>query len=218
MVARRVAMLVVVALGSGAVTGCGSDSEASAPDVGNRVVQADTLLGFPVLSGLGNEVVTDPDGWVTGGPFPLYLESQEALAGLRDDGFVAGILKIFKPSQGVGSAGNVVVQVQNDEGATNELGRQTASAAALPCPQNVQCTKGSERFDVPGVPGAAGIDVKQRFAQPQTQEGTTFTTTHDYTIVFTKGSFVYQLFVGGPGMEKKRADLIAAAQALYKRM
>ena len=106
--------------------------------------------------------------------------------------------------------------MQDEDGATNELERQTASAAALPCPANVQCTKGSERFDVPGIPGAAGIDVKQTFASPQTLEGTTFTTTHDYTIVFTKGPFVYQLFAGGPGMEKKRADLIAAAVAQYE--
>jgi hypothetical protein len=218
MLSRGLTLRFVVASGLVVVAGCGSDSQTSAPDVESRVVQADTLLGFPLLAGLGGEVATDAEGWVTGGPFPLYPDAQEAIADLRGDGFVAGILKIFKPTQGVGSSGNVVVQMEDDEGAANELERQTASAAALSCPENVDCTKGSERFDVPGITGAAGIDVKQTFARPQTQEGTTFKTTHDLTIVFTKGPFVYQLFVGGPGMEKRRTDLIAAAHAQYERV
>ncbi len=181
------------------------------------MVQADSLLEFPLLTGLGNEVVTDPAGWVTGGPFPLYANAQKAIADLRSDGFVAGILKIFKATQGVGSAGNVVVEMRDADGAANELARQAASAAALSCPENVQCRKGSERFDVPGIPGAAGIDVKQTFAHPETQEGTTFKVTHDLTIIFTKEAFVYQFFVGGPGMETRRDDLIAAAHAQYER-
>jgi hypothetical protein len=213
----RLTLFFVVMSGLIAVTGCGSHSEASTPDVGSRVVRTDSLLGFPPLTGLGAEVVTDPAAWVSGGPFPLYLDSQQAIADLGDDGFVAGILKVFKPTQGMGSAGNVVVQMRDAEGAANELERQTATAAALPCPENVQCTKAGERFDVPGIPDAAGVDVKQTFADPQTLEGTTFNTTHDLTIVFTKGPFVYQLFVGGPGMEKRRGDLIAAAHAQYER-
>jgi hypothetical protein len=127
-------------------------------------------------------------------------------------------LKIFKPTQGVGSAGSVVVQMRDAEGAANELERQTASAAALPCPEAVRCSKDNGRFNIPAIPGAVGIDVKQTFARPQTLEGTTFDTTHDLTIVFTKGPYVYQLFVGGPGMEKRRVDLIAAANAQYERV
>lgn len=218
MVSRRLTLLFVAASGLVVAAGCGSGSQTSTPDVGSRVVQADTLLGFPLLTGLGDEVVTDPEGWVTRGPFPLYPDSQKATVDLSSDGFVSGILKIFKATQGVGSAGNVVVQMRDADGAANELERQAASAAALSCPENVKCTRGSERFDVPGIPGAAGIDVKQTFARPETHEGTTFKMTHDLTIIFTKGAFVYLFFVGGPGMEKRRDDLIAAAHAQYERV
>ncbi len=54
-------------------------------------MQADTLLGFPVLSDLGNEVMTEPDGWVTGGPFPLYLDSQEGMEKKRADLIAAAV-------------------------------------------------------------------------------------------------------------------------------
>src|SRR3954451_1405014 len=71
MVSRRLALLL--ASGLAVVAGCGSDSPSAAADVGSRVVQADSFLGFPLLTGLGAEAVTDPEDWVMGGPFPLYV-------------------------------------------------------------------------------------------------------------------------------------------------
>lgn len=218
MVSRMLTLLVVVGCGIAVAAGCASDPPTSKPDVESRVAQTDALLGFPLLPGLDDQVTTDVEAWVSGNPFPLYLDPQKAIGDLRRDGFLAGIIKIFKATQGVGSAGNVVVQVRDAKGAANELERQAAFARALPCPEQVKCTKNSERFDVEGVPGDAGIDVKQTFAHAETHEGATFRVTHDLTIVFTKGAFVYQLFVGGPGMDKKRVELIAAARAQYERV
>jgi hypothetical protein len=216
-VTRKVAALFVTACGL-TLAGCGSDSDSNAsnPDVRSRVVSTRTLLGFPLLTEVGNAVRTDPEVWVTDSPFPLYLNPEKATADLRRGEFIAGIVKIFKATQGVGSAGNVVVQMSDDKAASDEVERQAAQAVALPCPD--VCRKHSERFAVPGVPDARGVDLASTFDHAVTEAGMTFKVTHDMTILFTKGPFVYQLFAGGPGMEKKRDDLIAAAQAQYKRV
>jgi hypothetical protein len=216
MVTRSVAALFVAVCGL-TVAGCGSDSdpEVSGPDVRSRVVSTKTLLGFPLLSDAGNAVRTDPEVWVADSPFPLYLNPEKATADLRRGEFVAGIIKIFKATQGVGSAGNIVVQMGDEEGASDELQRQAAQAAALPCPD--ECTKHTERFSVPGVPNARGIDLRSTFVHPVTEAGMTFKITHDITIAFSKGPFAYQFFAGGPRMKEKRGELIAAAQAQYKR-
>jgi hypothetical protein len=215
LVSRGCALGAVAACGL-ALSGCGSDRETSAPDVRPRVVAADRFLGFPLLAGIGNEVRTRPDAWVTASPFPLYVEPQRAVADLRSNAFVAGIIRIYKATQGAGSAGSVVVQMRDGSGAAKERKRQTAMAVAIPCPE--ACTKATEEFDVRGIPGAAGFDVKNTFARAVTEEGMTFKVTHDITIVFTKGAFVYQLFVGGPGMDRKRSELVDAARAQYERV
>jgi hypothetical protein len=216
-VTRRVAALLVTTCGL-MLAACGSDSDtnASNPDVGRRVVSTKTLLGFPLLTDVGNAVRTDPEVWVTDSPFPLYLNPEKATADLRRGEFIAGIIKIFKATQGVGSAGNIVVQMSDDKAASDEVERQGAQAVALPCPD--VCRKHSDRFAVPGVPDARGVDLTSTFDQPVTEAGMTFKVTHDITILFTKGAFAYQLFAGGPGMEMKRDDLIAAARAQYKRV
>src|SRR3954453_2348464 len=121
--------------------GCGSDSKPaslpakppSTPGVAGHVVAGETFLGFPRLGGVGG-VHTDPTAWVAASPFPLYVDMQKAVADMRRDGFVAGTLKIFKKTKGVGSAGSVAVQMRDATGAKAELDRQVAQAKALPCP------------------------------------------------------------------------------------
>jgi hypothetical protein len=94
--------------------------------------------------------------------------------------------------------------------------RQLAGAAALPCPPDAKCTRKVERFAVPGVAGAKGVDLTTTLAQPLTEDGVTFTVTHDLSIVFSSGPFVHQVFAGGPGMGSQRDRLAAAARRLYE--
>ena len=217
MVTWKVPALVIALCGL-VFAGCGTDadSQAADPDVRSRVIATNSLLGFPLLREAGNSVRTDPAVWIEDSPFPLYLDPEKAAADLRAGGFVAGIMKIFKAREGVGSAGNIVVQMSDEKGASAEVERQVAQAVALPCPD--ACTKHITRFAVPDVPGARGIDLTSRFNHRVTEGGKTFNVTHDITIVFTKDAFAYQLFAGGPGMEMKRDALVAAAQAQYKRV
>src|SRR4051794_36450103 len=216
-ITRRVAALLVTACGLAlAGGGAKSDSNAPNPDVRGRVVSSKTFLGFPLLAEAGNAVRTDPAVWVADSPFPLYLDPEKATGDLRGGKFVAGIIKIFKAMQGVGSAGNIVVQMSDEKAALNEVERQAAQAVALPCPD--LCRKHTERFAVPDVPGARGVDLRSTFDQPVTEASMTFKVTHDITILFTRGAFVYQFFGGGPGRKRRGEDLIAAAQAQYRRV
>jgi hypothetical protein len=218
---RRIAS-VVAACTLPLVAGCGSDPEPasrrhkapSTPDVVKHVVAGETFLGFPRLGGVSGGVQKDPTAWVAASPFPLYVDLETAVADMRRDGFVAGTLKIFKTTHGVGSSGSIAVQMRDATGAKAELERQLAQAKALPCPSPNECKQEIERFDVPGLSGATGIDLKSTLPQPETEDGVTFRVSHDITIVFTKGPFVQQLFAGGPGIDKKRDELIAAAKAL----
>src|SRR3954453_9754589 len=219
--------LVVVACVLPFAAGCGSDSDPakapstqssstqapSTPAVASHVVSGKTFLGFPRFDGASGAVQKDPTAWVGASPFPLYVDTEKAVAEMRRDGFVGAVLKLFKNDKGVGSAGSVAVQMRDAPGAKAEVARQVAQAKALPCP-GPTCKQKIERFNVPGVPGAIGIDLKTTLPQATTEDGVTFGVTHDYTIAFTKGAFAHQLFAGGPGIEKKRAALIAAAQTL----
>src|SRR6478672_8441129 len=108
---------VVVAAGCALLllAGCGSDpvpaakpaKPPSAPEVTRHVVAGETFLGFPRLGGVSGSVQKDPTAWVAASPFPLYVDMDKAVAEMRRDGFVAGMLKIFKNDKGVGSAGSV---------------------------------------------------------------------------------------------------------------
>jgi hypothetical protein len=221
---RLVSVVVAAACALPLLPGCGSDpvpaakpgKPPSAPGVTRHVVAGETFLGFPRLGGVSGSVQKDPTTWVAASPFPLYVDMEKAVAGMRRDGFVAGTLKIFKNNKGVGSAGSIAVQMRDAVGAHAELNRQLAQARALPCvgPDPSGCKQEIERFEVPGLPGATGIDLKSTLRRPATEDGVTFRVSHDITIAFIKGPFVHQLFAGGPGIDKKRDELIAAAKAL----
>ena len=221
---RRMGLAAACALVLAA--GCGSDSgpqkpahkSPSAPAVTRHVVAGETFLGFPRLGGVTGAVQKEPEAWVSASPFPFYADMDKAAAEMRRDGFVAGVFKIFKKADGVGSAGSIAVEMRNAAGAEAEIRRQLAQARALPCPSPDGCKQMIERFAVPGVPGAIGIDLKSTLARPTTEDGVRFRGTHDLSIVFAKGPFAHQLFAGGPGMDKKRDELIAAATALARRL
>jgi hypothetical protein len=192
-----------------------STAAAPASDVASHVVGTDRFLGFPKLAGFADQVRTDPAAFVSDAPF-LYGAADDAVADLQEDGFVAGIIRIFKKAQGVGSSGSVAVEVRDERATAAQAERQLDSAAALPCPPGAKCTRKVERFAVPGVAGAKGVDLTTRLAQPRTEDGVTYKVTHDLSIVFSNGPFVHQVFAGGPGMASLRDDLVAAARQLYE--
>jgi hypothetical protein len=203
--------------GAKAPTPATSTAAAPAADVASHVVGTDRFLGFPKLAGFGGQVRTDATTFVSDAPF-LYGATDDPVAHLQKDGFVAGIIRIFKNTKGVGSSGSVAVEVRDERATAAEAERQLDAAAALPCPPDAKCTRKVERFAVPGVRGAKGVDLTTRFAKPRTEDGVTFKETHDLSIVFSTGPFVHQVFAGGPGMAGKRDDLVAAARELHGRV
>jgi hypothetical protein len=203
--------------GARAPTPATTTAAAPASDVASHVVGTDRFLGFPKLAGFGDRVRTDPAAFVSDAPF-LYSATDDAVADLQKERFVAGIIRIFKKQRGVGSSGSVAVELRDERATAAEAERQLDSAAALPCPPGAKCTRKVERFDVPGIAGAQGVDLTTRFAQPRTEDGVTFKVTHDLSIVFPDGPFVHQVFAGGPGMAGKRDDLVVAARELSRRI
>jgi hypothetical protein len=230
---RRMRRSHVLAVALATLAGCGGsdsstqDTGASAPtpatttaaapasDVASHVVRTARFLGFPKLAGFADQVRTDAAAFVSDAPF-LYGTTDDAVADLQKAGFVAGIIRIFKKERGVGSSGSVAVELRDAKATAAEAGRQLDSASALPCPPDAACTRKAERFAVPGLAGAKGVDLTTRFARARTEDGATFNVTHDLSIVFSHGPFVHQLFAGGPGMAGKRDDLLAAAHDLYE--
>ena len=220
LISRLPAPLLLAASVLMVAAGCGSDDERStrssasvrveatpSPDLASRVVEGDQLVGFRLIAADGNEVQTDPGRFSAGHP-GLYANPTEAVIALRREGFVAGTGKRFEPRQRKGSAASVAVQMGDANGAKAEAKRQFSSAFA-PCPGEPRCPTGIERFEVPRVPGAEAVEIRHKV------DGKALYTT---AIVFTKGTFVYQVFAGGPGIDDRRDELIDSAQALYERV
>jgi hypothetical protein len=218
---RLLAPLLLAASVLMVAAGCGSDDEQStrrsasvrveatpSPDLATRVVVGDEFVGCRLVVADGNEVQTDPGRFSAAHP-GLYANPTDAVIALRRDGFVAGTGKHFERRQRKwGVADSVAVQMGDAKGARAEAKRQFSSAFA-PCPGEPRCATGIQRFEVPRVPGAEAVEIRHKV------DGKVSYTT---AIVFTKGTFVYQVFAGGPRVDDRRDELIDSAQALYERV
>jgi hypothetical protein len=209
LIARPARLLVLFAVAAVGLAACGAAKVT--PNVATRVVQADRFLGLPLLSDIGNEVRTDPGLFSADSP-ELYTDPQSAITALRRDGFVAGITKIFKAPSRPEGAESIVVQMRDTKGASAEFARQLASAQTPACPGGEACTRRTRDFGVSGIPEAAGVQVTLRIRRQGASEHPDVL--HSQAIIFRKGSFVYQLWLGAKGPTTGRADLIAAARAL----
>ena len=220
LISRLLAPLLLAACALTIAVGCGAADEPStrkpasvraeatpSPDLASRVVGGDQLVGCRLVVADGNEVQTDPGHFSAAHP-GLYVNPTDAISALRRDGFVAGTGKHFERRQPEGRAESIAVQMGDTKGARAEAKRQFSSAFA-PCPGEPRCPTGIERFEVPRVPGAKAVEIRHKV------HGKVSYTT---AIVFTKGTFVYQVFAGGPRIDDRRDDLIDAAQALYERV
>lgn len=201
-----------------AATGCGSASESRSPQadpeprpaVAARAVHGDRFFGFPAVSGL--TVRTDP-GELSAALPGFYADPEKAVADLRSAGFVAGVGRTFK-SDGPDAATHVVVQMHDAEGAAAEFDREIDSLLHLPCPPGLKCRQETERFDVPGIPGAAGVNTTLAV---KTQPGSVHPDVlRADAIVFRSDTFVEQVFLGTERPSKHRATLISAARRLYR--
>jgi hypothetical protein len=222
----RATLLVATVCMVVAATGCGSGSESDAPqatpratpqatpkprsEVAARVLQGERFFGIPAISGVA--VRTDP-GELSAELPGLYADPEKAVADLRKDGFVAGVGRTFK-SGGPAGASHVVIQMRDAQGATAEFERQIDSVLHQPCPPGLECEQESERFDVPGIPGAAGLNTTLTIKDnPNSVHPDVLRAD---TIVFRDDAFVEQVFLGTESPGKHRAALIRAAQGLYQ--
>jgi hypothetical protein len=196
-----------------AFSGCGGISTSSSPT---------TAKATTVSSGTGSAAVTPPPGtpaalrgahvllagdlsgfvphgyrapstsaqsWVA--EYPPEQRASEA-ARLKALGFIAGITEQLAPAKGGGvneEAISLVEQFRSAHGASGEIAAQLKQALA----------HGESAFAVAGIPGARG-----------------FGSSRDANVAFSVGAYYY--LVGFESGTATRAQLIAAAQSLYRRV
>src|SRR3984893_580233 len=214
-----------VAVGCGlmaiAFSGCGGSSAPSSATTAKATTapsgtgSAATTLppGTPAaLRGAHGSVLRAGElpGFVPQGPLTLSTSAQSAVAEAPPDqraseaasvkalGFVAGLVEKLAPSKGgvAGEGGVSLVELfRSSHGASGEVASQLKQALK----------RGESAFAVPGIPGARGFG----FSGSSTNANVAFAVGPYYYLVGfgTGGS-------GGP----TRAQLIAAAQSLYRRV
>jgi hypothetical protein len=137
---------------------------------------------------------TSPQSWVA--EYPPAQRAPEA-ARLKAVGFVAGIDEHLAPTKGGnGEAISNVEQFRSAKGATAEVATQVNQALG----------RHETPFAVAGIPGARGWGFSQS-SMP------------DANIEFAVGPYYYLIGFGTSGaIAPTRAQLIAAAQSLYRRV
>ena len=159
------------------------------------------------------DVRTDP-GELSADLPGFYADPEKAVADLRRGGFVAGVGRTFKSEDGPDAATHVVVQMRDAQGATAEFEREIEWLRHQPCPPGLKCEQKTERFDVPRIPGATGLNTTLTI---KGQQGSLHPDVlRADAIVFRDDAFVEQVFLGTERPSKRRDALIAAAQRLYE--
>ena len=132
---------------------------------------------------------TSAQSWVA--EYPPEQRASEA-ARLKALGFIAGITEHLAPAKGGGvneEAISLVEQFRSAHGASGEIAAQLKQALA----------HGESAFAVAGIPGARG-----------------FGSSRDANVAFSVGAYYY--LVGFESGTATRAQLMAAAQSLYRRV
>jgi hypothetical protein len=121
--------------------------------------------------------------------YPPEQRAPEA-ARLKALGFIAGLTEQLAPAHGgAGEAISNVEQFRSAHGANGDIATQVKQAL----------TRGESAFAVAGIPGARG-----------------FGSSRDANVAFSVGAYYY--LVGFESGTATRAQLIAAAQSLYRRV
>ena len=177
-------------------TSSGTGSPATTPPPGTpaalRGVHGGTLLAgeLPGFVPQGYRAPsTSAQSWVA--EFPPAQRASEA-ARLKALGFIAGITEQLAPAQQGGATGeaiSIVEQFRSAHGASGTIADQIKQAL----------TRGESVFAVASIPGARG-----------------FGSSRDANVAFSVGAFYY--LVGFESGTATRAQLIAAAQSLYRRV
>jgi hypothetical protein len=131
---------------------------------------------------------TSAQSWVA--EFPPAQRASEA-ARLKALGFIAGITEQLAPAQqgATGEAISIVEQFSSAHGASGTIADQVKQAL----------TRGESVFAVAGIPGARG-----------------FGSSRDANVAFSVGAYYY--LVGFESGTATHAQLISAAQSLYRRV
>jgi len=162
---------------------------AAASTLYGRLLLPRELPGF--ASPICPRVETDGSRWALG-----YLPVDQ----LRRNGFVAGLGEELHSNSLDADAVSVVALFKSTDGAQTELQDELAAARRGPA--------GLTTFPVAGIPGARGFALAGGGSQ-------------EYKVAFTDGPYLHLAgigFVAGAVRHPSKAQLVAAAAALYRRV
>jgi hypothetical protein len=207
------AAVLAVAVGVAAACGGGGDSTKASANVPltQRVLNESELPSdydahLAVQKATAADLLEDVD--------PLF-EPNTLQKRLEHAGFKRGVLEQIegptKPTKTQAGAGGTseVALLGSPAGAVAQISflRERALAPCL-----TVCEISRKSFDVPGIPGAAGVE---RYQDENTANGPAFEL---YYVFFSAGRYLYTEALSGPPDELSADDIVSASQSLYGRV
>ncbi len=206
---RRV-WIVVLMLAVGIGAGCGGDDESTDPAaVKNRLPAPASFPGFKLERTFEWDNAIDLT--VEGLSLPESTPPSEGVEAFEDAGFDAAAgHQLLKGRQEARLQLNAI-KLDSDDGARDALDYVEREGLKQPC--SGACSQVGSKFRVRGIPHARGV---QQRPVPNPPRGAP-PPFDAYGVGFTVGPYLYLVTgTGAPGAIKK-AQVIAAARALYRR-
>ena len=208
------AALAAAVLSIGALVGCGGDDDKTSP-----ASLRDQLLPASEVPGFNSEGKVDYDkplDFVADRiPVPETTPPSQPVDAFENAGFEAGVGESFvkgKTSEGPEAAVAVAVaQHGSDDDAREALDYVRKEGLKQPC--SAACAMQGKEFAVTGIPGAKGWQ-QTPLPDPPPNVPPPFTS---YSVGFTIGSRFYLVQVHGKPGQVKKDQVLAAAEALYRR-
>jgi hypothetical protein len=189
------------------VAGCGGDNESASPKtLKPDLPPASDYKGFRLERTFAWD--NPIDVVVDGIPLPESTEHSVAVGRFEDAGFEAGAGERLRGAKDE-DASITIAQFGSDDQAREILRYVQKEGLKQPC--SGVCSEAGAKFDVPGIPGARGVQQTPLKNLPP-HGPPPFSA---YGVVFTVGSKFYLVGSGGPPGAVKRDQVIEAARSLY---
>jgi hypothetical protein len=201
-----VALLVGIAI----VPGCGGDDDSAEPEaLKDRLPPPATFPDFKLERTFTWDNPIDLT--VEGIPLPQSTHPSEAVKVLEDAGFEAAAGHALLKGQHEARLAVNAIKFDSDDGARKGLDYVEKEGLKQPCLG--ACSEVASNFAVPGIPGARGVQLRPARTPPRGAPPPF----DAYGVGFTVGPYLYLATGDGKPGALKKAQVIAAARALYRR-
>lgn len=217
----RAALLAIAAVVAAGFVACGGDGDGAAPlTLEQRLIRESEVAGSEpdpretrIVAGSLDEFVSSPD---------YVVAADIDRSKLEEAGFVSAVqvTRFYPETPGASHTGEephvrmLVIRFDSEDGA-REGGDLLHEKSIEPCPET--CAQGITEFEVSGIPDARGVRHYTSAADLEAtgEPGEPFDA---YLILFTDGSFAYELEVFGPPGQVSQKQIEEIAGKVYERV